>query len=163
MSIIECTSGDFAVEPVHAKGRTPTNVELHSRLAAPGACTSMDASTREVKTLASLDCRETTPKRLVFKNFLYTAILHFMENIVFVYSRRLNMLRCQSMIALKYEPCKVIINVDIFLLSFVKEDELRDNFQNLATHVAPLYKQLAPQAYTNQVKTDKVSWAAPFQ
>lgn len=67
------------------------------------------------------------------------------------------------MIALKYEPCKVIINVDIFLLSFVKEDELRDNFQNLATHVAPLYKQLAPQAYTNQVKTDKVSWAAPFQ
>ncbi|XP_076126735.1 methylcytosine dioxygenase TET3 isoform X1 [Alosa pseudoharengus] len=32
------------------------------------------------------------------------------------------------------------------------EDEgvLRDNFQSLATHVAPLYKQLAPQAYSNQ-------------
>lgn len=28
---------------------------------------------------------------------------------------------------------------------------MRDRFQALATHVAPLYKQLAPQAYSNQV------------
>lgn len=32
-----------------------------------------------------------------------------------------------------------------------QEDKLRDNFQNLATEVAPLYKRLAPQAYSNQV------------
>lgn len=57
------------------------------------------------------------------------------------------------MIALTF----VIINVDIFVPSFVQEDELRDNFQNLATHVAPLYKRLAPQAYTNQVKMGKQS------
>lgn len=55
----------FAVEPVHAKGRTQIPVELPSLLAAPGACTSMDASMLEAKTLASSDFRETTPKRLV--------------------------------------------------------------------------------------------------
>lgn len=32
-----------------------------------------------------------------------------------------------------------------------QEEKLRDNFQHLATEVAPLYKQLAPQAYSNQV------------
>lgn len=32
-----------------------------------------------------------------------------------------------------------------------QEDKLRNSFQNLATEVAPLYKQLAPQAYSNQV------------
>ncbi|XP_072290052.1 methylcytosine dioxygenase TET3 isoform X2 [Eucyclogobius newberryi] len=31
-----------------------------------------------------------------------------------------------------------------------EEDNLGDNFQSLATEVAPLYKQLAPQAYSNQ-------------
>ncbi|XP_036953771.1 methylcytosine dioxygenase TET3 isoform X3 [Acanthopagrus latus] len=31
-----------------------------------------------------------------------------------------------------------------------EEDKLRNSFQNLATEVAPLYKQLAPQAYSNQ-------------
>ncbi|XP_028312481.1 methylcytosine dioxygenase TET3 isoform X2 [Gouania willdenowi] len=35
-----------------------------------------------------------------------------------------------------------------------EEDKLRDNFQNLATEVAPLYKQLAPQAYSNQCQTE---------
>lgn len=55
----------FAVEHVLAKGRTQRPVELPSLLAAPGACTSMDASMLEAKTLASSDCRETTPKRLV--------------------------------------------------------------------------------------------------
>ncbi|KAM9743203.1 methylcytosine dioxygenase TET3 isoform 1-T3 [Menidia menidia] len=39
-----------------------------------------------------------------------------------------------------------------------EEDKLRDNFQSLATEVAPLYKQLAPQAYSNQcVSEDKAS------
>ncbi|XP_028269037.1 methylcytosine dioxygenase TET3 isoform X2 [Parambassis ranga] len=36
-----------------------------------------------------------------------------------------------------------------------EEDKLRDNFQNLATEVAPLYKQLAPQAYTNQCVSEQ--------
>lgn len=38
----------------------------------------------------------------------------------------------------------------IHVVSF-QEDKIRDNFQNLATEVAPLYKKLAPQAYSNQV------------
>lgn len=36
----------------------------------------------------------------------------------------------------------------------VEEDNLRNNFQNLATEVAPLYKRLAPQAYSNQCQTE---------
>ncbi|XP_065106943.1 methylcytosine dioxygenase TET3 isoform X1 [Paramisgurnus dabryanus] len=35
-----------------------------------------------------------------------------------------------------------------------EEDDLRDNFQTLATHVAPVYKMLAPQAYSNQCATE---------
>ncbi|XP_045081691.1 methylcytosine dioxygenase tet3-like isoform X2 [Coregonus clupeaformis] len=35
-----------------------------------------------------------------------------------------------------------------------EEDQLRDNFQDLATEVAPLYKQLAPQAYSNQCQNE---------
>ncbi|XP_029366037.1 methylcytosine dioxygenase TET3 isoform X2 [Echeneis naucrates] len=35
-----------------------------------------------------------------------------------------------------------------------EEDKLRDNFQHLATEVAPLYKQLAPQAYSNQCQSE---------
>lgn len=35
--------------------------------------------------------------------------------------------------------------------SFLQEEVLRNSFQDLATEVAPLYKQLAPQAYQNQV------------
>ncbi|XP_056151470.1 methylcytosine dioxygenase TET3 isoform X2 [Lampris incognitus] len=35
-----------------------------------------------------------------------------------------------------------------------EEAKLRDNLQQLATRVAPLYKQMAPQAYTNQCQTE---------
>ncbi|XP_041855860.1 methylcytosine dioxygenase TET3 isoform X1 [Melanotaenia boesemani] len=35
-----------------------------------------------------------------------------------------------------------------------EEGKLRDNFQTLATEVAPLYKRLAPQAYSNQCLTE---------
>ncbi|XP_061673715.1 methylcytosine dioxygenase TET3 isoform X2 [Syngnathoides biaculeatus] len=35
-----------------------------------------------------------------------------------------------------------------------EEDKLRDQFQNLATEVAPLYKRLAPQAYSNQCQSE---------
>ncbi|GAA6089495.1 methylcytosine dioxygenase TET3 isoform X1 [Tachysurus ichikawai] len=39
-----------------------------------------------------------------------------------------------------------------------KEEELlRDNFQELATKVAPVYKMLAPQAYQNQCSTEKMA------
>lgn len=36
-------------------------------------------------------------------------------------------------------------------LLLVQEELLRDNFQELATRVAPVYRKLAPQAYSNQV------------
>ncbi|XP_053276527.1 methylcytosine dioxygenase TET3 isoform X1 [Pleuronectes platessa] len=35
-----------------------------------------------------------------------------------------------------------------------EEEKLRDNFQDLATEVAPLYERLAPQAYSNQCQTE---------
>ncbi|XP_070690042.1 methylcytosine dioxygenase TET3 [Pempheris klunzingeri] len=35
-----------------------------------------------------------------------------------------------------------------------EEEKLRDNFQYLATEVAPLYKRLAPQAYSNQCQSE---------
>lgn len=35
-----------------------------------------------------------------------------------------------------------------------EEAKLRDNFQHLATEVAPLYKRLAPQAYSNQCASE---------
>nr|XP_057926031.1 methylcytosine dioxygenase TET3 isoform X1 [Doryrhamphus excisus] len=35
-----------------------------------------------------------------------------------------------------------------------EEDKLRNNFQHLATEVAPLYKKLAPQAYSNQCQSE---------
>ncbi|KAM3867898.1 methylcytosine dioxygenase TET3 [Diretmus argenteus] len=38
-----------------------------------------------------------------------------------------------------------------------EEEKLRDNFQNLATKVAPLYQKLAPQAYSNQCKTESTA------
>ncbi|KAG9262064.1 methylcytosine dioxygenase TET3-like [Astyanax mexicanus] len=37
------------------------------------------------------------------------------------------------------------------------EELLRDHFQDLATRVAPVYKKLAPQAYSNQCKNEKVA------
>ncbi|XP_072004923.1 methylcytosine dioxygenase TET3 isoform X2 [Engystomops pustulosus] len=38
-----------------------------------------------------------------------------------------------------------------------EEDYLKDNFQDLATKVAPVYKMLAPQAYQNQVNNEEVA------
>nr|DBA32038.1 TPA: hypothetical protein GDO54_007789 [Pyxicephalus adspersus] len=38
-----------------------------------------------------------------------------------------------------------------------EEEILKDSFQNLATRVAPVYKRLAPQAYTNQVNNEEVA------
>ncbi|KAL4636044.1 tet methylcytosine dioxygenase 3-like [Arapaima gigas] len=38
-----------------------------------------------------------------------------------------------------------------------EEENLRDNFQELATRVAPLYKQMAPQAYNNQCAMEQVA------
>uniref|UniRef100_A0A3P8XKT2 Methylcytosine dioxygenase TET n=1 Tax=Esox lucius TaxID=8010 RepID=A0A3P8XKT2_ESOLU len=38
-----------------------------------------------------------------------------------------------------------------------EEDLLRDNFQDLATELAPLYKRLAPQAYSNQCKNETLA------
>ncbi|KAG7480952.1 hypothetical protein MATL_G00061690 [Megalops atlanticus] len=38
-----------------------------------------------------------------------------------------------------------------------EEENLRDNFQDLATKVAPLYKRLAPQAYSNQCAMEQTA------
>ncbi|CAJ0919330.1 unnamed protein product [Ranitomeya imitator] len=38
-----------------------------------------------------------------------------------------------------------------------EEDGLKDNFQDLATRVAPVYKKLAPQAYHNQVNNEEIA------
>ncbi|XP_066449106.1 methylcytosine dioxygenase TET3 isoform X2 [Eleutherodactylus coqui] len=38
-----------------------------------------------------------------------------------------------------------------------EEDCLKDNFQDLSTRVAPLYKRLAPQAYHNQVNNEEIA------
>ncbi|XP_023668132.1 methylcytosine dioxygenase TET3 isoform X3 [Paramormyrops kingsleyae] len=38
-----------------------------------------------------------------------------------------------------------------------EEENLRDNFQELATKVAPLYKQMAPKAYSNQCALEKTA------
>ncbi|KAJ8380232.1 hypothetical protein SKAU_G00010100 [Synaphobranchus kaupii] len=38
-----------------------------------------------------------------------------------------------------------------------EEEDIRDHLQELATNVAPLYKQLAPQAYSNQCVMEKVA------
>ncbi|KAM6964824.1 methylcytosine dioxygenase TET3 [Aplochiton taeniatus] len=38
-----------------------------------------------------------------------------------------------------------------------EEDKLGENFQELATELAPLYKQLAPQAYSNQCKNEDIA------
>ncbi|XP_053320553.1 methylcytosine dioxygenase TET3 isoform X2 [Spea bombifrons] len=38
-----------------------------------------------------------------------------------------------------------------------EEESLKDSFQDLATQVAPVYKMLAPQAYTNQVNNEDVA------
>uniref|UniRef100_A0A8C8RXA9 Methylcytosine dioxygenase TET n=2 Tax=Pelusios castaneus TaxID=367368 RepID=A0A8C8RXA9_9SAUR len=38
-----------------------------------------------------------------------------------------------------------------------EEEVLRDNFQDLATEVAPLYQRLAPQAYQNQVTNEDIA------
>lgn len=46
-------------------------------------------------------------------------------------------------------PARAALNVPN--CSFLQEEVLRNSFQDLATEVAPLYKQLAPQAYQNQV------------
>lgn len=52
-------------------------------------------------------------------------------------------------------------------LFFVQEEELEAHFQNLATHVGPLYKQSAPESYNNQVTnkcqfTSSVTNLKPF-
>ncbi|XP_073509668.1 methylcytosine dioxygenase TET3 isoform X1 [Phyllobates terribilis] len=38
-----------------------------------------------------------------------------------------------------------------------EEDGLKENFQDLATRVAPVYKKLAPQAYHNQVNNEEIA------
>lgn len=57
------------------------------------------------------------------------------------------------LLMLMLTECKVTVSCVCFQPVFfaVQEDKLRDRFQNLATEVAPLYKRLAPQAYSNQV------------
>lgn len=46
---------------------------------------------------------------------------------------------------------KTVMQVLVGFFLACQEGKLRDRFQHLATEVAPLYKRLAPQAYSNQV------------
>lgn len=121
-----------AVVPARVRVRTVSLLVLPSPLAAPGVCTSMAANTPGAKYPASSDYKEITLKR-----YWATFCMHHMG------------------IRLKWSTVGVLCFGVLFWPGMYvcarQEDKLRDNLQYLATEVAPLYRKLAPKAYSNQV------------
>lgn len=61
---------------------------------------------------------------------------------------------------------KMMYDVSVWfdnVVLFVQEGNLGENFQDLATEMAPLYKQLAPKAYSNQVSPPIMSHSRLWQ